>query len=162
MNKASSAPLHLHPEDDDRNHPRGRRQIRYGQLNLVDLAGSSASRGPAHGRARARGGEHQPEPLTLGRVINALVDPTTSHVPYRDSKLTRLLQSPSAAAPRRALWRPFRRRRAPRTSTVDAQLRGHGQGREEHPRHQQPHVRRTVRRSIPTRWTSCASCCSRS
>merc|ERR1719310_1197289 len=30
--------------------------------------------------------------LTLGRVITALVDPSRPHVPYRDSKLTRLLQ----------------------------------------------------------------------
>jgi len=29
--------------------------------------------------------------LTLGRVINALVE-GSGHVPYRDSKLTRLLQ----------------------------------------------------------------------
>jgi kinesin family protein 3/17 len=28
----------------------------------------------------------------LGNVISALVDGTTTHVPYRDSKLTRLLQ----------------------------------------------------------------------
>ncbi len=28
----------------------------------------------------------------LGNVINSLTDPSSKHIPYRDSKLTRLLQ----------------------------------------------------------------------
>ena len=30
---------------------------------------------------------------TLGMCINARADPTATHVPFRDSKLTRLLQA---------------------------------------------------------------------
>ncbi|MDP2438873.1 MAG: hypothetical protein Q8P67_24270, partial [archaeon] len=66
--------------------------IRTGKLHLVDLAGSENA-----GRSGATGGRQQEASninkslLTLGRVINAL---TTGelHVPYRESKLTRLLQ----------------------------------------------------------------------
>lgn len=29
---------------------------------------------------------------TLGKVINALTDGKSTHIPYRDSKLTRVLQ----------------------------------------------------------------------
>ena len=32
--------------------------------------------------------------LVLGRVVNALIDGKQTHVPYRESKLTRLLQYP--------------------------------------------------------------------
>jgi kinesin family protein 11 len=61
-------------------------------LNLVDLAGSECigRSGARNARAREAGNINQ-SLLTLGRVITALVD-NHPHVPYRDSKLTRLLQ----------------------------------------------------------------------
>ncbi|VAH13287.1 unnamed protein product [Triticum turgidum subsp. durum] len=66
--------------------------IKIGKLNLVDLAGSEniSRSGARDGRAR-EAGEINKSLLTLGRVINALVE-HSGHVPYRDSKLTRLLR----------------------------------------------------------------------
>ncbi|KAH7512980.1 kinesin-like protein KIN-5B [Ziziphus jujuba] len=66
--------------------------IKCGKLNLVDLAGSEniSRSGAREGRAR-EAGEINKSLLTLGRVINALVEHST-HIPYRDSKLTRLLR----------------------------------------------------------------------
>nr|XP_043611181.1 kinesin-like protein KIN-5D [Erigeron canadensis] len=66
--------------------------VKCGKLNLVDLAGSEniLRSGAREGRAR-EAGEINKSLLTLGRVINALVD-HSGHVPYRDSKLTRLLR----------------------------------------------------------------------
>ncbi|CAN6921749.1 unnamed protein product [Brassica oleracea] len=89
--------------------------IKCGKLNLVDLAGSENifRSGSRDGRAR-EAGEINKSLLTLGRVINALVE-HSSHIPYRylplsyktfvcswsitvdlclcrDSELTRLLQ----------------------------------------------------------------------
>eukprot|EP00981_Chlorochromonas_danica_P012539 scaffold5121_cov223-Ochromonas_danica.AAC.17 len=70
----------------------GEEVVRHGQLNLVDLAGSECigRSGAKNDRAREAGNINQ-SLLTLGRVITALVDHHV-HVPYRDSKLTRLLQ----------------------------------------------------------------------
>jgi kinesin family member 11 len=63
-----------------------------GKLNLVDLAGSeNIQRSGAENKRAAEAGLINKSLLTLGRVINALVD-KSSHVPYRESKLTRLLQ----------------------------------------------------------------------
>lgn len=66
--------------------------LKMGKFNLVDLAGSEniGRSGAENKRAREAGMINQ-SLLTLGRVINALVD-KASHVPYRESKLTRLLQ----------------------------------------------------------------------
>lgn len=63
-----------------------------GKLNLVDLAGSEniGRSGAQDKRAREAGSINQ-SLLTLGRVITALVE-KRSHIPYRESKLTRLLQ----------------------------------------------------------------------
>ncbi|KAI0531431.1 hypothetical protein KFK09_000986 [Dendrobium nobile] len=70
----------------------GEEVIKTGKLNLVDLAGSVnvLRSGSIEGRAR-EAGEINRSLLTLGRVINALVE-ESSHIPYRDSKLTRLLR----------------------------------------------------------------------
>ena len=70
--------------------------IKIGKLNLVDLAGSEnvGKSGVAERGATARSreaGEINKSLLTLGRVVTALVD-KLAHVPYRDSKLTRLLR----------------------------------------------------------------------
>ncbi|KAG2349879.1 kinesin-domain-containing protein [Suillus weaverae] len=66
--------------------------LKVGKFNLVDLAGSEniGRSGAENKRAREAGMINQ-SLLTLGRVINALVEHST-HVPYRESKLTRLLQ----------------------------------------------------------------------
>ncbi|KAJ1269639.1 hypothetical protein BS78_07G227200 [Paspalum vaginatum] len=72
--------------------PEGEELIKCGKLNLVDLAGSEniSRSGAKEGRAR-EAGEINKSLLTLGRVITALVE-HSGHVPYRDSKLTRLLR----------------------------------------------------------------------
>lgn len=63
-----------------------------GKLNLVDLAGSeNIQRSGAENKRAAEAGLINKSLLTLGRVINALVE-KGSHIPYRESKLTRLLQ----------------------------------------------------------------------
>lgn len=66
--------------------------LRIGKFNLVDLAGSEAigRSGATDKRAREAGMINQ-SLLTLGRVISALTE-KSSHIPYRESKLTRLLQ----------------------------------------------------------------------
>ncbi|XP_063236294.1 kinesin-like protein KIF11-B [Bacillus rossius redtenbacheri] len=66
--------------------------IKTGRLNLVDLAGSEniGRSGSIEKRAREAGNINQ-SLLTLGRVITALTE-NAPHIPYRESKLTRLLQ----------------------------------------------------------------------
>jgi kinesin family protein 11 len=65
--------------------------IKTGKLHMVDLAGSECvARSGAKGERANEAGNINKSLLTLGRVINALVD-RLPHVPYRDSKLTRLL-----------------------------------------------------------------------
>ena len=70
----------------------GEDYISAGKLNLVDLAGSeNIQRSGAENKRAAEAGLINKSLLTLGRVINALVD-RSPHIPYRESKLTRLLQ----------------------------------------------------------------------
>ncbi|KAI9217802.1 P-loop containing nucleoside triphosphate hydrolase protein, partial [Blastocladiella britannica] len=70
----------------------GAELVKTGKLNLVDLAGSEnvMRSGAEYGAAREAGMINK-SLLYLARVINALVK-RESHIPYRESKLTRLLQ----------------------------------------------------------------------
>ncbi|CAH1990242.1 unnamed protein product [Acanthoscelides obtectus] len=67
--------------------------LKYGKINLVDLAGSEniAKAGCKDLRAQELANINK-SLLTLGRVIQSLADKNQKHIPYRDSKLTRILQ----------------------------------------------------------------------
>ena len=78
------------------NDPLGHQHIRKAKLNLVDLAGSER-----HGKTgiSTNSGDAFTESKSinlslscLGKVIQALSADKPGHVPYRESKLTRLLQ----------------------------------------------------------------------
>lgn len=70
-----------------------RRGVIQSSIRLVDLAGSeSASRANTKGLALQEGGHINQSLLTLGNVVTAIIE-GRSHIPYRESKLTRLLRS---------------------------------------------------------------------
>lgn len=67
--------------------------IKKGKLNLVDLAGSERqNKTGATGERLKEATKINLSLSALGNVISALVDGKSKHIPYRDSKLTRLLQ----------------------------------------------------------------------
>ncbi|KAL8096263.1 hypothetical protein AgCh_037283 [Apium graveolens] len=69
--------------------------IRVSVLNLVDLAGSERIAKTGAGGVRLKEGKYINKSLmVLGNVINKLSDSAKQrgHIPYRDSKLTRILQ----------------------------------------------------------------------
>ncbi|SPQ93996.1 Kinesin-like protein [Plasmodiophora brassicae] len=71
----------------------GTSHIRAGKLNLVDLAGSERqSKTGATGVRLQEATKINLSLSALGNVIRALTSKTQTHVPYRNSKLTRLLQ----------------------------------------------------------------------
>jgi hypothetical protein len=71
----------------------GDTKFRVGKLNLVDLAGSEKqSKTNATGDRLKEAQKINLSLSALGNVISALVDGRSTHIPYRDSKLTRLLQ----------------------------------------------------------------------
>ena len=71
----------------------GRESVHVGKLNLVDLAGSEQqSKTLARGERLEEGIKINLSLTALGNVIEALVAAGKRHIPYRDSKLTRLLQ----------------------------------------------------------------------
>ncbi|KAG1237271.1 hypothetical protein G6F35_000647 [Rhizopus arrhizus] len=64
-----------------------------GKLYLVDLAGSEkVGKTGASGQTLEEAKKINKSLTALGMVINSLTDGKSSHVPYRDSKLTRILQ----------------------------------------------------------------------
>uniref|UniRef100_A0A8C2Z3W4 Kinesin-like protein n=1 Tax=Cyclopterus lumpus TaxID=8103 RepID=A0A8C2Z3W4_CYCLU len=64
-----------------------------GKLYLVDLAGSEkVSKTGAEGAVLDEAKNINKSLSALGNVISALAEGTKSHVPYRDSKMTRILQ----------------------------------------------------------------------
>ncbi|EDO40836.1 predicted protein [Nematostella vectensis] len=71
----------------------GECHIRVGKLNMVDLAGSERqTKTEATGDRLKEATKINLSLSALGNVISALVDGKSTHIPYRDSKLTRLLQ----------------------------------------------------------------------
>ncbi|XP_055835682.1 kinesin-like protein KIN-7N [Solanum dulcamara] len=69
--------------------------VRVSVLNLVDLAGSERIAKTGAGGVRLKEGKHINKSLMiLGNVINKLSEggKQRAHIPYRDSKLTRILQ----------------------------------------------------------------------
>eukprot|EP00039_Didymoeca_costata_P014443 m.233541 g.233541 ORF g.233541 m.233541 type:complete len:1024 (-) comp16027_c2_seq10:1147-4218(-) len=93
MNKASSRShsifsITVHQKENSV----GEELLKIGKMYLVDLAGAEniGRSGAVKDRAREAGNINQ-SLLTLGRVITKLVE-KAGHIPYRESKLTRLLQ----------------------------------------------------------------------
>lgn len=69
------------------------KSIKRGKLSLVDLAGSERqAKTGASGDRLKEATKINLSLSALGNVISALVDGKAKHIPYRDSKLTRLLQ----------------------------------------------------------------------
>ncbi|NWW94149.1 KI18A protein, partial [Rhynochetos jubatus] len=69
--------------------------VRIAKMTLIDLAGSERATATNAKGARFREGTNiNRSLLALGNVINALADPKSKkqHIPYRNSKLTRLLK----------------------------------------------------------------------
>ncbi|KAG0291941.1 hypothetical protein BGZ96_004686 [Linnemannia gamsii] len=67
--------------------------VKSGKLYLVDLAGSEkVGKTGASGQTLEEAKKINKSLSALGMVINALTDGKSTHVPYRDSKLTRILQ----------------------------------------------------------------------
>ena len=90
MEKRSTSPTLASDEEE------GEWMVSNSKFHFVDLAGSERlKRTAAQGDRRKEGININAGLLALGNVISALSDPSSkksTHVPYRDSKLTRLLQ----------------------------------------------------------------------
>ena len=79
--------------------------IRVGKLNLVDLAGSERqSKTGATGERLKEATKINLSLSALGNCISALADGKSQHIPYRDSKLTRVLQDSLGGNTKTGTW----------------------------------------------------------
>lgn len=80
------------------------RSVKTGKLYLVDLAGSEkVEKTGAEGKLLHEAKTINKSLSALGNVINALTSEKLCHIPYRDSKLTRILQESLGGNSRTAL-----------------------------------------------------------
>ena len=99
-NKTSSrshAILQIKVSFKEKNNENNNNEVKFGKLNLIDLAGSErAGTTKNRGLRLIEGANINKSLLTLGNCINALADKNQNgrkiYIPYRDSKLTRLLK----------------------------------------------------------------------
>lgn len=71
----------------------GEKHVRVGRLNLVDMAGSERQSKTEANEAKLKEATSISLSISpLGSVISALIDEKSKYVPYRNSKLTRLLK----------------------------------------------------------------------
>lgn len=93
LRSASSASFYSTPPPAASLAPQGGSVVRVATLHLIDLAGSErVSKSGAAGMQVKESGVINASLLTLGVVINKLIS-GEAHIPYRDSKLTRLLST---------------------------------------------------------------------
>ncbi|KAI0530493.1 hypothetical protein KFK09_000037 [Dendrobium nobile] len=97
LNEASSRShqiLRLTIESSARHHDRDSSSSLAATVNFVDLAGSERASQTLSAGTKLKEGSHiNRSLLTLGTVIRKLSKGRNTHVPYRDSKLTRILQN---------------------------------------------------------------------
>lgn len=96
MSSRSHAVLQVTVENKDKNHGTDS-DVNIGKLSLIDLAGSERASATLNtGKRLIEGANINRSLLALANCINALCSKTeksgTQHIPYRDSKLTRMLK----------------------------------------------------------------------
>ena len=71
-----------------------KKQYKFSKLNMVDLAGSERIKiSGVKGKQLEESKKINKSLSALGNVINCLTDNKSKHIPYRDSKLTRILEN---------------------------------------------------------------------
>ena len=88
----SHAILQINIEIEEQSLPTLNKEKVFGKFVLVDLAGCEKT--PILGKKNAESGSINKSLLALGKCISALTSPNPGYIPWRDSKLTRLLQEP--------------------------------------------------------------------